>query len=392
MKRFAACCLLLCLLSALCVGCTAPEDPTEPITAPEPTVQTVELTDILTPAPTAAPTETPTPVPTDTPEPTPTPTPTPVPTPTPINYLADEGIYTIAWMSDTQHYSKKFPDVYYTMTEFLRDHREELNLQYIIHTGDLIHNIELEEQWKVADLAQSYIDDIPNGVLAGNHDCADEYWYTPFKKYFGSWRYENKPWYGGCFEENRGHFDLITAGETDYLFVYMGYCPSDRAIKWVQTVFETYPERVGVLCLHDYYTNTPGQRSTDGWKWYNQIVSRMPNLYMVCCGHRYGAYCFPESFDDDGDGVKERTVYQMLFNYQATKHDGGGGYLRLIQIDDAAGTMHVLTYSPVTDDFDRFDDPDMRETYYEFDESHEDFTLPLPWRITEQETEEEKGD
>ena len=102
---------------------------------------------------------------------------------------------------------------------------------------------------------------------------------------------------------------------------------------------------------------------------------------MVLCGHKYGAYLFPESFDDNGDGAEDRTVYQMLFNYQASLKDGGGGYLRLIQINEADGTMHVMTYSPVFDDFNRFDDPNNRESYYPFDENNEEFTCRLPWKI-----------
>ncbi len=102
---------------------------------------------------------------------------------------------------------------------------------------------------------------------------------------------------------------------------------------------------------------------------------------MVLCGHKYGAYCFPETFDDDGDGKDDRTVYQMLFNYQASLHDGGGGYLRLMQIDETNGTFKNLTYSPLLEDFNRFNDPENREEYYPFDERNEEFTLPLPWKI-----------
>lgn len=31
-----------------------------------------------------------------------------------------ESRYTIAWMSDTQHYSNRFPDIFYAMTAYLR--------------------------------------------------------------------------------------------------------------------------------------------------------------------------------------------------------------------------------------------------------------------------------
>ncbi len=305
---------------------------------------------------------------------------TPAPVELPQTYVASDGVYTIAWMSDPQHYSKKFPETYYAMTSFLRDHRDEMHLVYIINTGDLVHNTDLESEWDVADAAQAMIDDIPNGVLAGNHDVLEPIGYKTFCARFGEKRYQDKPWYGGSFENNRGHFDLLTVGETDYLFVYMGFAPSDKAIKWAGSVFKKYPDRVGVLCLHDYYTKQL-TLSEDGKKWYSRVVKKTPNLYMVLCGHKYGSYCFPESFDDNGDGKEDRTVYQMLFNYQASLHDGGGGYLRLIQINEAEGMMYHLTYSPLLKDYNRFDDPENREEYYPFDEKNEEFALPLPWKI-----------
>lgn len=348
--------------------------------APDPAQEeTSDVIALVTPDPDEKPSR----IPTSDPTPVQSPAPTPEPTDESPAYVAKDGIDTIAWISDPQHYSEQFPETYYAMTAFLRDHSAQMNLAYIINTGDLVNDPEVPEQWDVADRAQSMIDGIPNGVLAGNHDVLEPVGYTAFSEYFGEERYRNNPWYGGSYENNRGHFDLLTLGETDYVFVYMGFGPDNAAIDWVETVFRTYPDRIGVLCLHDYYTKTL-TLSEDGQRWYDRIVRTTPNLYLVLCGHKYGSYCFPESFDDDGDGKKDRTVYQMLFNYQATKHDGGAGYLRLIQIDEAEGTMQSLTYSPLLDDFNRFDDPENREKYYEFDERNEEFQLPLPWMMQNQ--------
>ena len=380
MKRFqrffiGAICLLMLIGCAGKKEAQPPESAAPEIAAEEivllPTEETAEAT-----ANAAMP-----PVSEETPEPTaePTPEPTAEPTAAP-RYIVADGVYTIAWMSDPQHYSKKFPEYYYAMTSFLRDHRDEMQLSYIINTGDLVHNTDLDSEWDVADRAQAMIDDIPNGVLAGNHDVLDPIGYKTFCARFGEKRYRDKPWYGGSFENNRGHYDLITIGQTDYLFVYMGFGPTQKAIQWVYDVFRNYPDRVGVLCLHDYYTKTQ-TLSEDGKRWHDQVVKKTPNLYMVLCGHKYGSYCFPESFDDDRDGREDRTVYQMLFNYQASLFDGGGGYLRLLQINETEGTMHALTYSPVFDDFNRFDDPNNREEYYPFDEKNEEYTLPLPWTL-----------
>ncbi len=380
MKRFqrffiGAICLLMLIGCAGKKEAQPPESAAPEVTAEEivllPTEETAEATANATMPPVSE----------KTPEPTaePTPEPTAEPTAAP-RYIVADGVYTIAWMSDPQHYSKKFPEYYYAMTSFLRDHRDEMQLSYIINTGDLVHNTDLDSEWDVADWAQAMIDDIPNGVLAGNHDVLDPIGYKTFCARFGEKRYRDKPWYGGSFENNRGHYDLITIGQTDYLFVYMGFGPTKKAIQWVYDVFRNYPDRVGVLCLHDYYTKTQ-TLSEDGKRWHDQVVKKTPNLYMVLCGHKYGSYCFPESFDDDRDGREDRTVYQMLFNYQASLFDGGGGYLRLLQINETEGTMHALTYSPVFDDFNRFDDPNNREEYYPFDEKNEEYTLPLPWTL-----------
>ena len=378
MKRFQnILMIILCLLTAVgCAFSNAGESRPDPPTVPEDEIVVIpsETPENAFAQATVLPNA-------ETTEPaTAEPTEAPKDTPQPKRYAAPEGVYTIAWISDPQHYSKKFPETYYAMTGFLAEHRDELALRYIINTGDLVHNTDLDSEWAVADRAQGMIDDIPNGVLAGNHDVLEPIGYRTFSEVFGEKRYRDRPWYGGSYENNRGHYDLLTLGNTDYLFVYMGYGPDTKAMQWVSDVFAQYPDRVGVLCLHDYYTKTL-ELSEDGKKWHDTVVAKTPNLYMVLCGHKYGAYCFPESFDDDGDGREDRTVFQMMFNYQASLKDGGGGYLRLMQINEADGTLHMLTYSPVFDDFNRFDDPANREAYYPFDERNEEFTLTLPWKI-----------
>ncbi len=55
-------------------------------------------------------------------------------------------------------------------------------------------------------------------------------------------------------------------------------------------------------------------------------------------------------FDDNKDGVMDRTVFQMMFNLQHEK-DGGGGYLRILRFDPKQDTIEVITYSPYLDKF-----------------------------------------
>lgn len=330
--------LYICILVLIFAGCSAPIVESEP-----------------TPVSTAVP--------------TPTPAPTPVPTPTPQPIHPAEGIYTIAWISDTQHYSRKFPETFLAMTEFLREQQEALRLGYIIHTGDLVHNYDAPVEWEVAVQAMQSIRDIPHGVLAGNHDVGTSKMnYKYFRKHFGEGYTETFPWYGGGYKNNFGHYDLITLGDTDYLFVYMGYGTNSSCIRWINEVFAAYPDRVGILCLHEYL-DTDMELRDIGVSIRKKVVAKNPNLYMVLCGHRYAVDHLVSTFDDDGDGTPERTVYEMISNYQAFGDFGGDGYLRLLQVDEANGKMRILSYSPTLSDYDMFDGLEQRES----------LVLPLPW-------------
>lgn len=326
-----------------------------------------------------------TPVPNITEPPQAVPTPTEAPTPTPRirkedspKYFAPEGVYTVGWISDTQHYANTFPEIYPTITSFFHDHAEELNLAYVVHTGDLVHQVGSKENWTRAVQAMSILGDIPYGVLAGNHDVKKKGdFFGPYCEYFGEQVFAQRPWYGGSFENNRGHFDLITIGNTDYIFVYMSFQPDEAALRFIKESFDRYPDRIGILCLHDFI-KTDGSISADGKIIREKILSLCPNCYLVLCGHRYGFYCLEDSFRDSSE--KERIVYEMMMNYQAAGKEGGSGYFRLMQFDEIAGTIKVLSYSAYLDDYNWLDDPGNREPRYSMDATSEEFELKMPWR------------
>lgn len=312
---------------------------------------------------------------------TPTATPAPTPTPAPDPLRPPEGAYTIAWLSDTQHYSRKYPALFRDQTRFLQENAERLSLVYVVHTGDLVHNRDDARQWAVADEAMRTLDEIPYGVCAGNHDVGTSLRdcdYTVYGTYFGEARMAGKPWYGGSYENNRGHFDLIDVGDTGFLFVYMGYHIDEAAVDWLNATFAAYPDRIGALCVHSYF-NHDCTLTDQGELLYDGVVARNPNLYLVLCGHRYNSACVPATFDDDGDGAAERTVLQMICNYQAAGQTGGDGYLRLMQVDEAAGVIHILSYSPLRDDFVYYDTPEHREENHSFDPAGEQGDVPIPW-------------
>lgn len=148
----------------------------------------------------------------------------------------------------------------------------------------------------------------------------------------------------------------MSADGVDLLVLYMGWPdPNDTVsnsedIAWMNSVIRQFPERKVMINLHEFMLTTGGlgpfpQRIFD------EVVAPNSNVIAVGSGHYHDAYTRLDEFDDDGDGVADRTVTSMLFDYQALP-EGGQGYLRLLHFDNTNGRIIVRTYSPSLDDFD----------------------------------------
>ncbi len=288
-----------------------------------------------------------------------------------ITRMTPDKEYTIAWFSDTQHYNGSLAPIFHSMTSYLKEKQSALNIQYIAMTGDIVGSGGSTSQWMNARAAMDNITHIPNGVLAGNHDYGKS-GLTNYKKYFGEAYYTGKPWYGGSYEDNRNHYDLMTIGSTQYLFVYLSYQPGDDDIAWANWVFQRYSGRIGVLLTHDYLDSSSSLRS-NGRTLQEEIVKKNRNIYLVLCGHRYTEDNIPIQFDDNGDGTMDRTVYQCIANYQ-NLGQGGGGYIRFLRIDETKGTIRFYTYSPYLDVYRL--PPERAKNPQD--------TWPIPWTMEEQ--------
>ncbi|WP_185975738.1 metallophosphoesterase [Tessaracoccus rhinocerotis] len=279
--------------------------------------------------------------------------------------------FTVAHISDTQYYNAN-ADYYQHQTsinDFLLAERDNLNLQYVAHTGDIVDNNEIPVQWERANPAYALFDEagLPYGVLAGNHDVSQaSNDYTEYSRHFGEARFAGNPWYGGSHLDNRGHYDLFSAGGIDFIHVFMGWGAGDEQIDWMNSVLAAHPERIAVVDLHEYMLTTGGlgalpQRILD------EVIAVNPNVRMVQSGHYHDAFTRTDTFDDDGDGTAERTVVSMLFDYQGLT-EGGLGYLRLQHYDNDSQELRIRTYSPSLSDFNA-DDPTL-------DDEHQSFEIP----------------
>jgi hypothetical protein len=118
--------------------------------------------------------------------------------------------YSFVWMSDTQYYSQDYLAVFKSITEWISQNKDVMNIKYVFHTGDIVNKGDVDMQWKRANSYMNTLDvaKVPYGVLPGNHDKGDSF--KQYQQYFGEDRFRKKQYYGDSYQNNRGHYDLIS--------------------------------------------------------------------------------------------------------------------------------------------------------------------------------------
>ena len=270
--------------------------------------------------------------------------------------------FSFAWLSDTQIYVQKYQDHFLHMNQWIVDNAEEWKIKYIVHTGDIVDDWDTMYQWENSDVGFKIFEEagMQYGVLAGNHDVASgldqrETYY----QYFGEDRFKDQYVYGESFQNNYGHYDLVSENGQDFIVIYMSWNTNEAEVNWMNEVLAKHRDRKAILCFHAY---THVRESVDGLLDYwgvmvqNQVVAKNPNVFAVLNGHYAGATYQTVRFDDNGDGKKDRTVYQICTDYQDLSK-GGLEYIKFLYFDLDSDKVYINSYSPYLDDYNYYDTP-----------------------------------
>lgn len=260
-----------------------------------------------------------------------TPIPTPVPTP-----------FSIVWLSDTQSVSyHNYCHALHDMGFWIANERKERNILYVVQTGDAVENGFSDWQWENFDQCyDEFRQTVPFLAIAGNHEIGiRQHDYAGYlsRPYVRDIPPEN------AFQEGRAAYATLRAGGIDFLILGAGWEAEEDAAEWMNQVLRAHPDDVAILLLHSYI-NSEGKFSIIGKRIYEQVVKPNPNVRLVLCGHVLGTGVRFDDIDDDGDGVTDRRVTGMMYNYQHMEEDCG--QLRLLTFDPLARSLDVLTYSP----------------------------------------------
>lgn len=268
--------------------------------------------------------------------------------------------FCIAWETDTQYYAEEWQYHYLNMNQWIVDKAKELNIKYVVHTGDIVDDYDMIYEWENADEAMRIFDDagMAYGVLGGNHDVAGGAKnYENYYRYFGEERFKSQPAYGGSYQNNKGHYDLISENGQDLIIIYMSWDIYQEELDWMNEVLQKYSDRKAILCFHTY-TNVKYKAESlldyFGEMVQKYVVAQNPNVIAVLNGHYHGSSYETAMFDDDGDGKYDRTVYQICTDYQSG-FEGGSEYIKFLYFDIDNNKIYMNSYSPYLDDFNFYD-------------------------------------
>ena len=307
--------------------------------------------------------------------------------------------FTIVVMPDTQNYASGdgggTADIFRAQTQWIVDNRDALNIIYVAHVGDCVNHADREEEWQNADAAFLKLEGlrpIPYGIAVGNHDKYihrvrdqnHEVEYVPgaalgekerprmvvvdevggqenclnlpvfidgvhiettqlYNRYFGTHRFQGKPWFGENFCGNNDNFyHLISAGGLDFILVYFEYATGADVLGWADLILKKYRDRRAIVVTHSLL-NEDGSFTLQG-RAIHATLKHHPNLFLMLCGHRLAEAQRTDTYQGS-------PVYTLLGNYQH-REKGGNGWLRIMTFSPSQNQIQVKTYSPTLDQFE----------------------------------------
>lgn len=275
---------------------------------------------------------------------------------------------------------------------------------YALISGDLVQGTVDEQEWK--DVVEYLVDpildaEIPLGLSSGNHDVGgisavnvngsngldEALVYDYFSRYVGEEKFSDNDYYGGSFENNRSHYDLVDISGHEFLFLHLGWGSSfygihvsSKDIQWAKTILEQYPNKTVVLSTHEYL-NAKGERNATGAYVFEELVKAYSNIKFVFSGHVNGSSMKIDLIDDNKDGMNDRKVLQLLTDYQEEENLYGATFIRLIKLYSDYSNILFDIYSPFYCDNDIivFNNPDIvkytSRFEYAFDIANDGFGL-----------------
>ena len=275
--------------------------------------------------------------------------------------------YSIAVVGDTQNLTYYYPEALTTLYDWIVANAESKKIGFVMGVGD-INEKDSDKEWTISSAEIEKLRDatIPQSlVCGGTHDSIPQFnKYLPYTEYVSA--YEGKVVYG-FFDDGTGvyslsnAYQLITIGQTPYMFLTLEWAPRAAHVAWANEVIAAHPEYNVIITTHAYLAedgtpfntyhhatpdSTGAKAAYNGAELWNELIRRHENIVMVLGGHDTSDFVIKrEVYGDHGNRIVE-----MLINPQHTDIiQKGTGMVAMLYFSDGGRTVDFEYYSTVQD-------------------------------------------
>lgn len=268
-----------------------------------------------------------------------------------------EGDYSMVVLPDTQYMVGTFTNAYYTMMQWIADNRDTLNIQAVMHMGDMV-NKNTAAEWTTFQTGTNMLDEagIPWMPMMGNHDSSEM-----LNQYFDYQTYGmDRPWFGGSYHGDKlDHtYWFVTVGDREYMILSLGWAPKWDVLDWAKGIVEAHPDKNVIinchalvnkdgtlLCPGKYHSITadlPGYPDGDDvW----EAFSGYENVVLAMSGH---VGC-PDIVPYVGQNGAGNDVYGLLIDNQNDGVSNAKGMIAVLTFHKDSDTVELNWYSTKLD-------------------------------------------
>ena len=269
-----------------------------------------------------------------------------------------ETSFSVVLLPDTQNYAEKYPDTYINQTLWIRKQLKADNIKFAIHLGDIVQNSTKKNEWENANRAMQILDGVlPYSMVPGNHDMVVNNRNTSlYNHFFSPKRFQEREWYGGHKgTTNDNNYCFFEGAGLKFMVISLEFAPRDETLEWAAEVCKKYPDHRVIVATHCYMRtsardtecatsyNIAGNSGEQIWQ---KLIRTQPNIFLVVSGHVIGVGLQTSTNNFGGQ------VLEMLTDYQGLPN-GGDGWLRRLTFVPGENKIHVTTYSPLLDEYNK---------------------------------------
>jgi hypothetical protein len=223
-----------------------------------------------------------------------------------------------------------------SIIDFVIANKTALDIQYVVHMGDIVEVYYNETDWETQNAAFSqFTDVIPFGWLAGNHEGESQDYIGDNYYAFNTSNYPNMT---SSYDQGRNTAQYFNYNGTQILFVNLEYFANQTALQWFENLYHHYDDATVIFSTHSYLDLT-GNYTNDTIN--GTYLDGYPRVKLVLCGH------LPYALNQQANGRTEiRFNYQVVPGYVPDRSD----FMRIYTVYDD-GTVDAWTYSKLRDQF-----------------------------------------